>query len=98
MRPRPIRDQRADDDAIADKTRVDVGFASLVDLANPAFPAYTLPTTPAVNADNTYRNSGFTAQLQSDVWERLHLLAGVRLAHVRMHGMDVVAQTDFVAD
>jgi iron complex outermembrane receptor protein len=57
-----------------------------------------MPPTNTVNADNTYRNSGFTAQLQSDVWERLHLLAGLRLAHVRMHGTDTVAQTNFVSD
>ncbi len=88
----------ADDDAVADKVRIDLGFAGLVDLAKPAFPAYSLPTFTAVNADNTYRNSGFTTQLQSDVWERLHLLAGLRLAHVRMHGMDTVAQTNFVTD
>jgi iron complex outermembrane receptor protein len=88
----------ADDDAVSDRTRVDVDFAGLVDLANPVFPAFAMPTTPAVNADNTYRNSGFTAQLQSDVWERLHLLAGLRLAHVRMQGMDAVAQSNFVTD
>lgn len=88
----------ADDDAISDKTRVDIDFAGLIDLANPLFPPFSMPTTTAVNADNTYRNSGFTAQLQSDVWERLHLLAGLRLAHVRIHGMDAVAQTDFVTD
>src|SRR5262249_25037146 len=88
----------ADDDVVADKVRVDAGLAGLVHLANPLFPPFTMPTTSLINADNTYRNSGFTAQLQSDVWERLHLLSGLRLAHVRMHGMDAVAQTNFVAD
>jgi iron complex outermembrane receptor protein len=90
----------ADDDAVADKLGVGLGFdrPMLIDLANPAFPAFVMPPTNTVNADNTYRNSGFTAQLQSDVWERLHLLAGLRLAHVHMHGADMVAQTNFVSD
>lgn len=88
----------ADDDVVSDKERIDVGFAGLVDLANPVFPAYAPPTAAGVNGDNTYRNSGFTAQLQSHVWERLHLLAGLRLAHVHVHGIDSVANSDFVTD
>jgi iron complex outermembrane receptor protein len=71
------------------------GFANL---ANPAFPPYTVPDTPMFNASNTYQNSGLTAQLQSTLWERLHLLAGVRAAHVRVHATDSVAQTDFITD
>ncbi len=88
----------ADDEKVANKVRVDVGFAGLVDLASPVFPAYATPTIPGLDADNTAQNSGLTAQLQSHLWDRLHLLAGLRLAHVRMHGTDTVAQTDFVTD
>jgi iron complex outermembrane recepter protein len=88
----------ADDDVVADKVSANFGVAGLVDLANPVFPPFTMPNTSQINSDNTYRNSGFTAQLQSDVWDRLHLLAGLRLAHVRMHDMDAVAQTNFVTD
>jgi len=88
----------ADDDVVADKPRADFGVAGLVDLANPVFPPFMIPTTSVLNADNTYRNSGFTAQLQSDVWEHLHLLAGLRLAHVHMHDMNAVAQTNFITD
>ncbi len=88
----------ADDDTVFIKESVDTGFAGLVDLANPVFPAFSTPTSPGFNANNTVQNGGFTAQLQSDVWDRLHLLAGLRLAHVRLHGTDAVAGTDFVTD
>ena len=88
----------ADSDHVGDRIRDDIGFASLVDMANPVFPAYTPPTASAFNANNTYVNSGFTAQWQSDIYERLHLLAGVRLANVYIHGIDSVAGTDFVTD
>lgn len=88
----------ADSDRVADKIRDDIGFAGLVDLANPVFPAYTTPTASAFNSNNLYVNSGLTAQWQSDVYERLHLLAGVRLANVYIHGTDTVAGSDFITD
>ena len=88
----------ADSDRVADKIRDDVGFVGLVDFANPVFPAYTTPTVSAFNSNNLYVNSGLTAQWQSDVYERLHLLAGVRLANVYIHGTDTVAGSDFITD
>jgi iron complex outermembrane receptor protein len=88
----------ADWDRVADQARFDLGFSGLVDLTNPVFPSYTVPQTSAFNANNTYDNRGVTAQLQSTVLDRLHLLAGVRLAHVRIHGTDAVAQSDFITD
>ncbi len=88
----------ADRDRVADKIRDDLGFAGLVDFANPVFPAYTTPTVSAFNSNNLYVNSGATAQWQSDIYERLHLLAGVRLANVYIHGTDTVAGSDFVTN
>ena len=88
----------ADSDHVADKIRDDVGFAGLVDFANPVFPAYTPPTASAFNSNNLYVNSGLTAQWQSDIYERLHLLAGVRLANVYIHGTDTVAGSDFITN
>ena len=88
----------ADYDRVADKVRFDAAFAGLVDLTNPVFPAYSVPTTSAFNSSNSYQNSGLTAQLQSTAWERLHVLAGLRLAHVEIHGTDTIAQSDFVTD
>ena len=87
-----------DYDGVANKVRIDLGFAGLVDLTNPAFPPYVPPTASAFNDTGTYQNSGLTAQLQSTLWERLHLLAGVRAAHVHIHAEDAVAQTNFVTD
>lgn len=88
----------ADSDRVADKIRDDLGFAGLVDFANPAFPVYTTPTVSAFNSNNLYINSGMTAQWQSEIHERLHLLAGVRLANVYIHGTDTVAGSDFVTN
>jgi len=88
----------ADYDAVALKIRTADAFAGLVDLANPVFPAFVLPTTSAFNDNNLDQNSGLTAQLQSTIGERLHILAGLRLAHVQMHSQDIIAQTNFVTD
>lgn len=88
----------ADSDHVADKIRDDLGFAGLVDFANPVFPAYTTPTASAFNSNNLYVNSGFTAQWQSDIYKRLHLLAGMRLANVYIHGIDTVAGSNFITD
>lgn len=88
----------ADGDHVADKIRDDLGFAGLVDFANPVFPAYTTPTASAFNSNNLYVNSGFTAQWQSDIYERLHLLAGMRLANVYIQGIDTVAGSNFITD
>jgi len=88
----------ADSDRVADKIRDDVGFVGFVDFANPVFPAYTTPTVSAFNSANLYINRGLTAQWQSDIYERFHLLAGVRLANVYIHGTDTVAGSDFVTN
>ena len=62
-------------------------FAGLADLSNPQpiFPPYRDPAGTGVkffNADNIYINSGLIAQLQTTVFDRLHLLAGVRWARI----------------
>jgi len=88
----------ADFDEVKDNSRFDGAFAGLVDAANPVFPSYTMPGTPLFTLKGTYQNSGMTAQWQSSIWDRLHLLAGVRLAHVRTHSIDDAARTDYVTD
>lgn len=87
-----------DYDSVADHNRANGTLAGFVDMANPVFPAYSVPGTALFNATNSYQNSGLTAQLQSTLWERLHVLAGVRLAHVRMHNTESVNGNDFITD
>lgn len=94
----------ADYGRAVEKLRVDAGFAGFVDLANPTFPAYVAPSpgplTSVLNSRDTIENSGLTAQLQSTVWDRVHLLGGVRFAHVRLHSTDNIPtrSTDFLTD
>jgi iron complex outermembrane receptor protein len=90
----------ADFDSVADKEKASVGFAGSVDLVHPVFPVFAMPGpgTSLFNSNNKYQNSGVTAQLQSTFWNRLHLLAGVRMAYVRIHASDSIAQTDVVTD
>jgi len=64
-------------------------FAGLADLSNPhpTFPPYRDPAGTGIrffNADNVYINSGLVAQLQTTVFDRLHLLAGVRWARTEV--------------
>ena len=88
----------ADYDGVKDNSRFNGAFAGLVDVTNPVFPPYTTPGAPLFTFKGLYQNSGVTAQLQSSIWDRLHLLAGVRLAHVRIHSIDDAARTDYVTD
>src|SRR5207247_1620296 len=88
----------ADYDGIRDNSRFDGSFAGLVDMANPVFPPYTVPNASLFTLKGTHQNSGVTAQLQSSIWDRLHLLAGVRMAHVRIHAIDDARGTDYTTD
>lgn len=71
---------------IKDKGAMLVDFAALgpVDLAGPVnWPDYVSGTgAPMIDGDNRYTTAGVFAQWQSTFNERLHLLGGVRLAHV----------------
>lgn len=66
----------------------DIGFmnadiAGMVNLSNPVFSVpYTDPVTPMNDARIKNRTYGAYAQLQSTIHDRLHLLAGLRQAHV----------------
>jgi iron complex outermembrane receptor protein len=69
-----------------------LAFPGFVDLANPVFPPYQWPQESPFNtfikADNTYQNAGGTAQLQSTVFERLHILAAMRVSTVDILSRD----------
>ena len=70
-----------------------------VDLTNPVYPPFVTPAnTPAnVVSDgrNVYTTAGASAQIQTDIWEKLHLLAGVRLARLEI---DSVSPTFSMSD
>src|SRR5262249_3969007 len=80
----------ADYDRVAAADSAWSGFAGLIDLSQsqPSFPAYTDPVAVGPFASLAYydrahiTNAGLMAQWQSTVFERLHLLAGVREAYV----------------
>lgn len=63
------------------------------------FPAYS-ETGPFwgtyLNNSNRYAVAGATAQLQSTVYERLHLLAGGRLANIRVSDNDLTGTRAFL--
>lgn len=62
-------------------------LGATVDLSspNPAFPPYTIPDPSSLTYsqfnkfDNTYLTKAIYTQLQSTIYDRIHLLAGVRL-------------------
>jgi iron complex outermembrane receptor protein len=62
-----------------------------VNFLNPVFPTYPEagPFYGAyIVANNAYRTMGATAQLQTSIWDRLHLLAGVRIANLQINDND----------
>ncbi|PWT89063.1 MAG: TonB-dependent siderophore receptor [Proteobacteria bacterium] len=81
----------ADYDRVTDDVSIWSSLAGITNFANPSpvFPQFTDPMgagTPLFNASDINVNSGLTAQLQTTVWERLHLLSGVRRAYVDFLG------------
>jgi iron complex outermembrane receptor protein len=81
----------------------DTGFldadpVAFVDVTNPQPPAYTRPTTRFQDADNTYQTLGGYTQIQSTLWNRLHLLAGVRVANIRIENTDTAIAVSNTSD
>jgi iron complex outermembrane receptor protein len=79
----------------------DLFTLGLVDLASPSptFPPYVKPANTPANTfsdgDNTYTTAGAYAQIQTSVWDRLHLLAGVRIANLEIESVSpAFARTD----
>ncbi|QCK88050.1 TonB-dependent siderophore receptor [Phreatobacter aquaticus] len=68
-----------------------------VNYLNPVFPTYT-ESGPFwgtyIAANNAYRTMGATVQVQTSIWNRLHLLAGVRVANLQINDNDAaIAKT-----
>lgn len=89
----------ADFNRVTDKGYLNAELAGLVDFDNPVFPPYTDPPlgpfTTFGNPDNLYRQGGVTLQLQSTLWERVHILGALRLAYVDIKSRDLTLGTEF---
>lgn len=80
-----------------------LGGAGLVDLTNPVFLSpYVKPPeglfTTFNDTGHTYTTKGAYTQLQTSIYDRVHLMAGVRLAEVEIHSVDSVTLMDQTAD
>jgi iron complex outermembrane receptor protein len=66
----------------------DLILLGLVDLTAPVYPPYVepaaVPANTIVDGDNTYTTKGLYAQIQSTLWERVHVLGGLRLASLEI--------------
>lgn len=62
-----------------------------VDLTAPVYPSYVKPAQTPGNTfsdgDNTYTTSGVFAQIQSTLWENVHVLGGLRLASLEIENV-----------
>jgi iron complex outermembrane receptor protein len=80
-----------------DKARLLSRSAGTVDLLGSVFPTYDYPPTryTAAYSKRTYQNSGVTAQIQSTLFTRLHVLAAFRYAMVDMLSRDGTTNRGF---
>jgi len=66
----------------------DIFLIAPVDLTAPVFPSYVYPANTPLNTFvdgvNTYTTKGIYAQVQSTLWENVHVLGGVRLANLQI--------------
>lgn len=75
-------------------------FAGLVDLSNPnpTFPPYVDPAgsgTVTANFDERIVNAGLIGQLQSTIFNRLHITAGVRDAYVDVENTNYLPEPSY---
>ena len=72
-------------------------YPTLIDFRAPFFPSYVYPLpgqdfyTIFSRLNNTYQNAGVTAQLQSTVFDRLHILAAGRVAFIDIYSEEAAA-------
>ena len=81
-----------------DKGFLDADPVAFVDVLSPQPPPFTPPTTRFQDADNTYQTIGGYTQIQSTIWSRLHLLAGVRVANIRIENTDSAIGVENTSD
>lgn len=84
----------ADFDRVKDREFVsNFDLIGPVDFRAPVFPDFVEPTSRALTPSNAYINAGLSMQLQTTLWERIHLLAGVRGAYAELDGLDRLTGT-----
>ncbi|MEF8697945.1 MAG: TonB-dependent siderophore receptor [Candidatus Accumulibacter sp. UW20] len=78
-----------------------LGFVNLAS-PNPTFQPYIAPLNDPMNTvvdgDNTYTTSGAYVQLQSAIWDRLHVLAAVRVANLKIDSVSPVYMRSDITD
>lgn len=73
-------------------------YPTLVDFRAPVFPPYAYPLpgqggyTIYSSGNSAYQNAGLTAQLQSTIFERLHILAAGRVAFIDIYSEEGAAR------
>jgi iron complex outermembrane receptor protein len=84
---------------VTDKGFLNADLAGLVDFSNPVFPDWVTPPsgpfTSFSNIDNNYQNLGVTLQAQSTLWQRLHVLGGLRLANVNINSRELITASSY---
>lgn len=80
----------------------DIFTLGYVNLLNPVYPPYVEPVHSPANviadAQNIYNSGGAYVQLQSTVWDRLHLVGGLRLANLRIESVSPTFSTSSTLD
>ncbi len=88
-----------DYDRVSDKGFLNAAFAGLVDFANPVFPTFADPPsgpfTTFTNIDNTYQNVGLMLQTHTTLWNRLHVLAGLRAGLIDIQSNELTTASSF---
>jgi iron complex outermembrane recepter protein len=73
-------------------------YPMLIDFRAPFFPPYAYPLPGQggymilSRIDNTYQNAGVTAQIQSTIFERLHILAAGRAAFIDIDSQEAASR------
>jgi len=85
-------------DRTTDDGYLDADPAALVDVTNPLPPAYAVPSSAFISSEAVYRTLGGYLQVQSTLYDEVHLLAGLRLANIRIDHDDLLTGSSYVSD
>ncbi|MEP9349424.1 TonB-dependent siderophore receptor [Xanthobacter sp. KR7-225] len=95
---------RVSDDGYMYGSLLDLFLRPPVNFLAPIYPPYVEPGPGLGNANvisdaqNVYATAGAYVQLQTTAWDRLHLLAGLRLANMRIESVSPAFQSSSTLD